>query len=503
MKSKAMGTRVLAFALVSLLTLPYASWADLVTIRVPGTDLQLTIQGRLRYNPGGTVFYYHPKLGKLILDANSDIIERWESDSHSTIFSKMVKAARTAEEKMDAADYALSHALVSQVYQAAEEAIELDPNNKRAAGVLALREKMQIDLGDYSEEEKKLREEVRNGDMEVAISPHFILLHDTPTSLPRDSLRKKIRSEERLELLELVYESFLLKFYAKGKRLQIPEERLMVVLFNDEADFYAYAEEKSPELGSAIGFWDPKTNISFFFDHGSSEEYQELREISEKMQTEKEKLLVRARRENLSAAAVADYRRRADMVRMLVEIDQENSDIEVVSHECTHQMAGNTGLFPRHIRTPSWMHEGLATYFEAPSEASWSGIGAVNEQRLKLYKALAESDTKRSNVDFIVGDKIFTDAASHMAKLHGYSQAWALTHFLMEKHFDDFMTFYGTLAEMPPDVFLHEALLTEIFDDSFSKDRAALNSEWRRYMRGLRTEKETIMNGGTLGNGFR
>lgn len=493
--------RVLAIAVLGLLTLASSAWADLVTIRVPGTDLALTIEGRLRYNPGGTVFFYHPKLGKLVLDANTDIIERWEADSHEEIVRRKMNSARTAEEMMDAADYALSHALVSKVYEAAEEAIKLDPQNKRAAGVLDLQKKMQVDLGDYSEEEKKIRAEVRNDDMIVAVSPHFILLHDTPTTLPRDSLRKKIRSEERLELLELVYESFLLKFYAKGKRLQIPDERLMVVLFHEEQDFYAYAEEKSPELGSAIGFWDPKTNISFFFDHGSSESFRELREVAARMQDRKEELLVRAR--NDPSINVADYRRRADMVQMLVEIDQENSDIEVVSHECTHQMAGNTGLFPRHIRTPSWMHEGLATYFEAPSEASWSGIGAVNEMRLGLYKVLAEQDTERSNVDFIVGDQIFTDAASHMATLHGYSQAWALTHFLMEKHFDEFMTFYGALAEMPPDVFLHEELLTEIFDDCFRKDREALNSEWHRYMRGLRTEKENIMSGDSISGSFR
>ena len=41
---------------------------------------------------------------------------------------------------------------------------------------------------------------------------------------------------------------------------------------------------------------------------------------------------------------------------MLVEIERENSDIEVVSHETTHQMAGNTGLLPRNVLIPSWTH---------------------------------------------------------------------------------------------------------------------------------------------------
>ena len=48
-------------------------------------------------------------------------------------------------------------------------------------------------------------------------------------------------------------------------------------------------------------------------------------------------------------------------VAMLVAISRENADIEVVSHEATHQMAGNTGLMPRNVITPTWVAEGIAT----------------------------------------------------------------------------------------------------------------------------------------------
>ena len=106
-------------------------------------------------------------------------------------------------------------------------------------------------------------------------------------------------------------------------------------------------------------------------------------------------------------------------------------------------------------------------------------------------------------IDWIVGDQIFDYAASHGAKLHGYAQAWALTHFLLERHFDEFVNFYGKLAEMPPDLVLTEDLLTEAFDECFEKDRNALNSEWHRYMKTLRTDKELIINGEGGANGIR
>ena len=182
----------------------------------------------------------------------------------------------------------------------------------------------------------------------------------------------------------------------------------------------------------------------------------------------------------------------ADTIELLVGISRENLDIEVVSHEATHQMAGNTGLFPREVVVPSWVHEGLATYFETPDDAAWSGIGAVNADRLERYRAL-ENDRVHSNIDFIVGDQIFDTAASIQGTLHGYGQAWALTHFLMERHFKEFMTFYRRIGEMPPDVLISPQVLTDLFNEVFGSNRRGLDGEWRAYMRSLKTDLEIIL----------
>jgi hypothetical protein len=156
-------------------------------------------------------------------------------------------------------------------------------------------------------------------------------------------------------------------------------------------------------------------------------------------------------------------------------------------------MAGNTGLLPRHVRVPSWVHEGLATFFEAPKGAAWSGIGAVNQSRLDWYRLLAP-DRVHSSLDFIVGDQIFDFAGNHVSKVAGYGQAWALTHFLMEKHFDRFLTFYRRLGEMPPDLILSAEVVNAVFDESFRGiPRKSLESEWRAYMSTLRTDLELVL----------
>jgi hypothetical protein len=200
------------------------------------------------------------------------------------------------------------------------------------------------------------------------------------------------------------------------------------------------------------------------------------------------------------AAAAREVIKYAETLTLVISVIQENLDIEVVSHEGTHQMAGNTGLFPRHVQVPSWAHEGLATYFESPGEMGWSGVGAVNEQRLEFYRGL-EPDRVHSNIDFIVADNIFKFAASHGAALHAYGQAWALTHFLMEKHPEKMVSYYRRLGELPPDIILSGELLVSLFNEVFGTDRGTLDLEWRAHMRSLKPDLERIREESERGGG--
>lgn len=457
---------------------------DIVEYTLPNTNLVVTFQGSASVLAGGAVAYRHPKFGRLIFGLKD--VKIYKGPTTQELFTRQLGKATTnnsAPEALAAAKWALHHGLLPQFHEAVDKAREIDPQNADAQRLAELRVKMDVDLGDSSEQERELREQIRNRGMKIKTSKHFIMLHDTPDAPGKN--RKKSRSDERLELLETVYESFILKFYAQGSELDIPKERLKVVLFNDHQDYLDYATSESPELASASGFWNSKTNISVFYDHGTTEMFQVLQKLAQEFNDVKEEAI---RKKASNAAEIVQM---ANTITLLVEVDRENSDIEVVSHEATHQMAGNTGLLPRHVKIPVWVHEGLATYFESPKEASWSGVGAVNEQRLKLYKAL-EKDREHSNIDFIVGDQIFSFAASHGARLHGYGQSWALTHFLMERYFEQLMTYYRRLGEMPPDIVFSPDLLTKMFNDTFKGNRRALDSEWRSYMRGLKTEIEEV-----------
>ena len=480
-----MKLKLLLLTLLVSSVLPAAARADVVLYRIPGSNLMVVLQGTTTVNPGSTISYRHPKFGRIVFGYHDIIFHK--APTTTEIFRKRMNLAgtrRDTDEVMEIARWALRHGLLPQFYEAVEKTLEIDPQHEDAQRVMQLKQEIDIPLRSNPAEEASLRAMVGKRGMRIQLSPHFMMLHDTAE--PTASDRKMSRAEERLMLLEQVYESFLMKFYANGVALNVPKERLKVVLFKEHQDYLLFVQKLDPELTSAAGFWDSRTNVAVFYDQGSSDTFEALQQLSAELQNIKE-----SSKRNVTAGT-KDIVRLADTISMLVEIERENLDIEVVSHEATHQMAGNTGLLPRHVQIPSWVHEGLATYFETPSDASWSGFGAVNSQRLDWYRQL-EADVEHSNIDFIAQDQIFTYAATLGAELHGYGQAWALTHFLVERHFDKYMNYCRRLGEMPPDLTLSPEVLKSIFDESFGEDRLGLDAEWREYMRGLRTNIDEII----------
>ncbi len=447
--------------------------------------LKVTLQGKVQVNPGKTVSFTHP-LGTLYFGL--DEVSYYEVPTVSEQFDRRLTKSvqsKKADEAFQTAIWGLKHGLIEKYYKGIDAVLALDSNHADARRALEVKQKMAQPLTDSPRLEQDLRGLGPRKPMKVARSAHFILLYDTPDK-PREG-RRKPRHEERLELLELVYESFLLMFYSRGVELQVPQERMKVILFDEHKDYLTFSTSLSPDLASASGFFVPSKNFSVFFDHSTNKQFKQLTQISVDLLAQGKEA------QRLKSPAARNLNRLGNALDVLFRMLQENEDITTVSHEATHQMAANSGLFPLQVRVPSWVHEGLATYFEAPAEATWSGIGAVNEERIQWYRALS-SQPKYSNIDFIVSDEIFSLAATSGARLHAYGQAWALTHFLLERHFDEFFAYYRAIGELPRDLPLNPEFLRELFARVF-KDNRALDQEWRLYMDSLKTDLEQIRQG--------
>lgn len=474
-------TKSILAACVACVVLSSGVQADHVKVTIGG-QIEFWMEGRVADPKAPIVSVSHEKFRNIKLNlpyrrpglmAIEEIIQvPTRREQFSRQFSKAQKAG--VAERIDVAVWAVKHGMVSEFYKAIDLVLESEPDNARAKQIIALRDKLAQPIADSSAEQKQLADELGSG-MKFKTSAHYIVAYDTPDN----------KAQERLDLLERVYETFFMFFAMKGRVLEPPPQRMMVVLFNEHKNYLDYSTRLDPELSHTAGYYVPETNIAVFFAQGTYPIFKELKTASDTLEQYKKDAERRGDRDR------GDLVRFADTIKLLTQVAEEDEDLEVVTHEATHQVAGNSGLFPRRIRIPKSVQEGLAAFFEAPSDASWSGVGAINATRLGYYRVL-EKDRVHSDIDFIVSDQIYSRAASGLGIMHAYGQAWGLTHFLVETHFDELNEYWRNLARLPADMVVGEDDLVRCFDAAFGKDRSKLDQEWRRHMNGMQTDMEKL-----------
>ena len=478
--------RRLALCMVAgLVLLSESGRADLVLYTVPGTELTFKLMGKVTVNPGGTISFRHQR-GTLHFSATDCQIVRTKTTQqlYGGQRSK-AKRAGTAQGYLDLALWCVEKGMLKEADLALADAWKLDKNDSRVKLMVQLVRYRRYMLPGSPSIEQEMREFVKNDRMKVARSRHYILLHDT--SDQKDPKYGTTIAQHRLDLLEKVYDSFYMKYALEGYPLRVPREPMRVVLFDDHADYLNFVRILSPALKMASGFYAPEENIAIFYRQKTDEAHEGANELLKVL----DKLKEEVRRNRVAGGG--EVIRMAKTMQLLVDIDGENQEIEVVTHEATHQLAANSGLMDREAFHVRWAHEGLASYFESPKEATWAGIGAVNEQRLGYYRILS-LDPEHSSLEFVVTDRVFDYAGSHFSVLAAYGQAWALTHFLMDQHLAELIDFYKKMAvdtfdSERDDAWRSRTLAT--FKECFG-DIETLELEWRRYMRSLKTSDELL-----------
>jgi hypothetical protein len=461
--------------------------ADAVFYTVPQTDLTFLLMGKATVNPGGTVTFRHPR-GTLYFGARDCRIVKTKTKQRLYLADKLkAKKAGTTDAHLDHALWCVEGGMLEQADQALSAAWKADPQDERVKLMIQLVKYRRGSVPISPSVEKEMREFVKNDDMEFTRSRHFLLMHDTPDV--KDPKYGKSVAEHRLDLLEQVYDSFYMKYALEGYPLRVPREPMRVVLFDQHADYLNFVKRLSPALKMTAGFYSPEENIAIFYRQKTDEAFQGAAQLVKVLQDLREAM----RRTRIAGGG--EVIRLAKTLELLIDIDGENQEIEVVTHEATHQLAANSGLLDRERFQVRWAHEGLASYFESPKEATWAGMGAVNEQRLGYYRIL-ERDPEHSTIEFVVTDKIFDYAGSNYSTQAAYGQAWALTHFLMDEHLPELLQFYSKMAVDDFETERNDAWRTKTMDtfrECFG-DLDQLEVEWRKYMRALKTDLELVAN---------
>ena len=300
------------------------------------------------------------------------------------------------------------------------------------------------------------------------------------------------------ERLEQVYEQFILFFEDRSFRPAPITDRLEVILFDSQKDFHAYAQRNMPAMADSSGFYSTADDRAYFFDAVNDGSY---RRQALKMAAAKKDLL-RLHAEVQAAPQGTRYvvqssddapKRTLEREEMFDELrrqrqlleDEQNRlkdayrtlNVNLTVHEATHQLAYSAGVHSRYYDTPKWLIEGLAVYFEAAANGSWSGPGQLHPQRIKTMTASQARPLPLTKL--LSADQLFepggasTDCA--------YAHAWALFYFLAHRHHEALFDYMYELSLRIDQQDYPAALRRSDFERHFG-NIAAVQRQWRRFM---------------------
>jgi hypothetical protein len=175
---------------------------------------------------------------------------------------------------------------------------------------------------------------------------------------------------------------------------------------------------------------------------------------------------------------------------------------QTVAHEGAHQILSNIGLQPRPCAWPPWLVEGLAEYCATTVNTKkgivWRGMAAINSLHMATLRELDDpvaNQVNGANVPLIQvarqGGPSPTESLLLKTTLTppDYAQAWALTHYLAQKHGDVFVKYLKAMSQIPPlRQRTPEENLAE-FRRFFAEDLARLDKKLVEYIHKLSQKK--------------
>ena len=255
--------------------------------------------------------------------------------------------------------------------------------------------------------------------------------------------------------MERLYREMYVYLSTRDFSVSKPEFPLVAIVFSSQQEFADYARRDGiTRIAGLGGYYEPRTNRVALFDPATASHT--------------------ASRETSSAGQV------------LARAGELSENLErTLIHEATHQVAFNLGLHSRIGPTPRWVVEGLAMVFEHPEARSAVKTGSArqrrNHERYVWFGNYTQSRRGSGGLSRLLQD----DQLFQAATLDAYSEAWALSFFLMETRGAAHARYLALIASRKP---LEEYSVEERLADFraiFGEDLDRLEVEFLRYMQRL------------------
>lgn len=314
---------------------------------------------------------------------------------------------------------------------------------------------------------ENLRREFGNG-FEVAGTRHYAVC------APSDRNRSDQKARVYAETFEELYRTFQMYFSVRGFTISEPEFPLVAVVFPDFESFARYARAERVDAPRTLrGYYMPSSNRIALYESPDNAAQSQL--------------LPRQGFWTGPSGPFGDAGflvARADSRALADEAwgAFQGSLKDTMIHEATHQVAFNTGLHLRIGENPKWVVEGLATVFEAPGIRNSGGSGPartrINPERFIEFGNFSKSRLKPKSLEsFLSSDEMFKTSV-----FDAYSEAWALSFFLIETRPRAYAEYLRTIAARDPlRTYPAEDRVAD-FKNTISKELPLLEAEFLRFI---------------------
>lgn len=289
---------------------------------------------------------------------------------------------------------------------------------------------------------------------------------------------KKGHAKKYADVFEEVYRTFHVHFSVRGFKVNEPEFPLVALVFPDQKHFVEYCRQDGVNAGQGLlGYYLRSSNRVALYDTGK----ESLTAINNSTNP------LTNQAPWLPAQDSADPWQFTQLLANVQPLGTLQGGLrDTVVHEATHQIAFNTGLHSRIGESPKWVVEGLATVFEAPGIRDTSSSRAIsarlNRERFVWFGNYAKERRQPKSLEaFLAGDKLFSSSA-----LDAYSQAWALTFYLIETRPREYAKYLRDMAQRNPMLsYTAEARVAD-FKSAFGDNLNLFEASFLRYIERIR-----------------
>jgi hypothetical protein len=371
----------------------------------------------------------------------------------------------TAEQLLELAELALTHALLDQFDKDMTELLKVSPDHPAAQ---AYKKYVTVDFkkANLPDDPASAWSDRLGSYKTDRGAPHYTLRYDSTNPNTQDL-------KDYLQQLEDNYRAFFSWLALHGQYLPTPVHRLTVVVQKAE-DFTNLQKVFDVAALPADGFLSRRDNLAVLSFNPLDEAYEALKNATSEMwvrdRWDKNELLKgKSSGKRESSKNIA----RAQVVALLLKAMEEESERASVTHVGSRQLAAAVGLLPRTVASPEWIQFGTGSFFETPREAYWPGTGAphwVYLNKFKIWHDKKKLDAPDDALRKVITDQYFLDSNQGRNKdalLRARTMSWSLTYFLAQKHLDGLMRYYQELAGMPRDLELSSDALRGAFYRAF------------------------------------